>query len=202
MNSKNNYSPERALDSEVSKKSRGKPKREFFSWKHEIFVWGSAFLISFSLMFVIKLFVFDFITVSGLSMYPTLVDNQRVLILKGDLGKQFLNRGDIVVLNVSKDNDFYGGEQRTFNVIKRVVAFGGDTISCSNGKFYVNGNLLTEQYVVDPNWDCQISNMKIPENSIWVMGDNRVDSKDSRYYFSADQRFFSKNEILGKVIWS
>jgi signal peptidase I len=72
------------------------------------------------------------------------------------------------------------------DLIKRVIAVGGDTISCNgSGPVYVNGKPLTEPYIfpgATPCGDKNIPTFKVPANSIWVMGDHRNDSLDSRYH--------------------
>jgi signal peptidase I len=72
------------------------------------------------------------------------------------------------------------------DLIKRVIAVGGDTISCNGtGPVYVNGKALTEPYIypgATPCGDKNFGPLKVPANSIWVMGDHRNDSLDSRYH--------------------
>jgi signal peptidase I len=72
------------------------------------------------------------------------------------------------------------------DLIKRVIAVGGDTISCSGtGPVYVNGKALNEPYLYPGNTPCgdkNIPKFTVPANSIFVMGDHRQDSADSRYH--------------------
>ena len=72
------------------------------------------------------------------------------------------------------------------DLIKRVIAVGGDTVSCQGtGPVYVNGKALVEPYIypgATPCGDKNFGPLKVPANSIWVMGDHRNDSLDSRYH--------------------
>jgi signal peptidase I len=90
-------------------------------------------------------------------------------------------RGDIVVLNppanASNDKPY----------IKRVIGLPGDTIEVRNDRVYLNGALLDESYIEEGNRSIcsdrqECGPLEIPEGTVWVMGDNRQNSEDSRYF--------------------
>ncbi len=124
----------------------------------------------FVLVIMIRVFVIDIITVEGISMYPTLNEYHDKVIL--EKYKQFTDdydRGDIVVVKL---------ENR--NIIKRVIGLPNETIKIKNSDVYINGELLEEPYLDDSVKTYPDMTIKIPSDSIFVMGDNRENSLDSR----------------------
>ena len=113
------------------------------------------------------------------SMLPTIQLSDQVLANKFIYRFTAAHRGDIVVLD---DPD---GKVTT--LIKRVIAVGGQTVDLQNGKVVVNGEALDEPYTHGlPSIPLQGSSItfpyKVPADSAWVMGDNRTDSQDSRWF--------------------
>ncbi|MDO8686561.1 MAG: signal peptidase I, partial [Clostridiales bacterium] len=98
-------------------------------------------------------------------------DNLLVEKLSPRFGK--ISRGDIVTIKNALES--YDGENKT--IIKRVIAIGGDTVEIKNGKVYVNDEAMTEGYIngntTNPVVDIYTS-MKVPEDTFYVMGDNRA----------------------------
>ena len=129
---------------------------------------------------LIRTFLVTPIRVNGSSMYPTLKDKEIMILNK--IGKTIngIDRFDIVVL---KDDDY---------LIKRVIALPGEKISCQNGNIYINGKKLKDKYGSGLTSDFEP--IEVPKNSYFVMGDNRENSKDSRYIGP-----INKKEIKGKT---
>lgn len=134
--------------------------------------------------------------VEGNSMYPTLVNHDRMLLLS-NIWYTSPQRGDIVVARIP---DFSEDP-----IVKRVIAVEGDTvfIDFDNGVVYVNGIALSEPYVKEPTYRSFEQNgmtypLVIEKGHVFLMGDNRNDSTDSRYAVigQVDQRC-----ILGKAIF-
>lgn len=121
--------------------------------------------------------------VSGSSMSPTLKNGQ--IILGSSLYKE-LQRGDIVVVNK--------GDKL---VIKRIVGLPGEEISGKNGKVYINDKIVKEDYVKEENntntseWSYQIG-----DNEYFVIGDNRDNSYDCRFYGPINQK------MIVQKIWT
>ena len=140
---------------------------------------------------LIRTFIVTPVIVSGPSMEPTL-KNKDVLILN-KLQKKF-NRYDIVVI----DAKINGKKER---IVKRIMGLPGDTIEYKNHMFYVNGKRLADDFRGDTN-DFILEDLtgydKIPNNYYFVMGDNRLNSLDSR-----DSRvgLVSKKDIIGVPIF-
>lgn len=116
------------------------------------------------------------------SMYPLLEKGDQLLIKKMDASE--IERGDVIVFY--KDNVLY---------IKRVIGLPGETVYIENGNVYINGCLLREDYV--ENKDTYNGQFIVPEDSYFVLGDNRVNSKDSRYW---PESYVKADSIMGKAI--
>ena len=138
------------------------------------------------LVIMIRVFVIDVITVEGISMYPTLNEYHDKVIL--EKYKQFTDnydRGDIVVVKL---------ENR--NIIKRVIGLPNETIEIKNSDVYINGDLFEEPYLDDSIKTYPDMTIKIPSDSIFVMGDNRENSLDSRSIGA-----IKIDDIMGKSVY-
>lgn len=135
---------------------------------------------------VLLLFIFLWpVSVVGVSMYPTLSDADRVVISRFSAKTGMYDRGDLIVF----DADNYKED-----MVKRVIAFGGEMLEIKDGKVYINDERLDEDYTLGYT-DGDIS-MLVPEDTVFVMGDNRDESIDSRVFGSVDT-----DDIYGKVIF-
>jgi len=124
--------------------------------------------------------------VSGLSMEPHIASGEYVLI--NTLAYRFGSpqRGDIVA---------FRHEAPTPEVyIKRIVAVGGDRVRIDRGTVYVNGARLDEPYVVFHD-DRSFSDVTVPPNSVYVLGDNRANSEDSRIFGPV-----ADSELIGRAL--
>ncbi len=98
-------------------------------------------------------------------------------------------RGDIVIFKYPDDE--------SQNFVKRVIGVPGDVINIKNGHVYVNGEMLEEDYIREPmNSDGEDLTYVVPSGSYFMLGDNRNNSKDSRYWTNT---FVSKDKIIAKV---
>lgn len=117
-------------------------------------------------------------------MNPTIYDGDTLLVSK--LYKQ-LKHGEIVIV---KDKDIDSSY-----LIKRIIAIGGDYLYIYNGKVSLNGKILIEQYLKE-GWDKGYYSGTIPEGFIYVMGDNRNMSCDSRHF-----GLVNTQQVKGKVLF-
>lgn len=173
------------------------PKKPF----SEILDWTSCFVYALAAVLALNLFVFRSITVSGNSMNDTLVNQDRVIATNLFYTPHY---GDIVIVEADKlhlnGTAIYGE-----TIIKRVIATEGDTIRIDfmNGIVYRNGEVLEEDYIKEPirvhyqGWMEHDKEYTVPEHCVFVMGDNRNASNDSRNL--ADVGFVDVNYIMGKA---
>lgn len=153
----------------------------------ELKEWIQSAVIAIVLAFIIKMFLFDFVMVQGSSMFPTLVEGDRLIVNKIGYTIGEPDYGDIVILSYSDSVEY----------VKRVIGKGGDTIEIKNMVVYRNGEPLEEDYInTDPYED--FAKVTVPEGTYFVMGDNRANSSDSRY---PSLGFVEKDAIDGRVIF-
>ena len=138
-------------------------------------------------------FVIRLIGVDGHSMVPTLQDGDRLLVLNAMLDNDY-EYGDIVVLR----KDTFLEEP----IVKRVIATEGQTVDIDfvSGAVYVDGELLEEDYINEPTYVEEGTEfpLTVPEGSIFVMGDNRNHSSDSR---SSDLGTVDTRYVIGKAVF-
>ena len=172
---------------EEKKKAEGRFTSELFSWGESLM----AVLIFFVVVFT---FFVRLIGVDGTSMYPTLQDHSVMLV--SNLGYT-PKKGDIVVLN---KKGFWNDQP----IVKRVIATGGDTVDIDpvTGDVIVNGEVLDEPYIFEKiNTLERMGDLTypqtVPEGCIYVLGDNRNGSTDSRWSSlgMVDERY-----VLGHVL--
>lgn len=120
------------------------------------------------------------------SMAPTLEVGDRVLVNKLSYRTHDVNRGDLVVFERPPQAST-GADGEIKDLIKRVVAVGGDTIEGRDGVVYVNGERIDEPYLVPGTPTENLDRQEIPDGHVFVMGDNRLNSEDSRVFGAIDE---------------
>lgn len=157
----------------------------------EIFVWVFDVAVVLIIAFALVHFIGEKTSIIGESMAPTLENDDVVIINKFIYEVSSPNRNDIVVFKP------YGNEKLHY-YIKRVIGLPGETVQITDGKIYINGELLKETIDVDT-----ITNPGIASNPItlgvdeyFVLGDNRNNSEDSRF---AEIGNVNKDDIAGKA---
>lgn len=171
-------------------------RRRFEKWfgpRGASFVeWALVIVGAILLALVVKVFLLQAFYIPSLSMSPTLHEGDRVLVNKLSYRLHDVNRGDVIVFERPASET----SSTIPDLIKRVVGLPGESISFIDGAVYVDGKRLDESYLSDgtvtssanaPNKCTAEAPCVVPSGQVWVMGDNRSDSKDSRYFGSIDE---------------
>lgn len=137
-------------------------------------------LLIMMVVFSIRAVAIDPVRVDGSSMLDTLRENEIMLVDRLAYTRETPKAGDIVICYYP--DEYYEITQKNYNTrVKRVIAVGGDTIETIASRVYVNGKRIDEPYVTDTRIGYQeIEKQVVPEGCIFVLGDNRAVSIDSR----------------------
>ena len=150
--------------------------------------------IALVLAFFIRTFIAEPRYIPSDSMLPTLETGDRLVIEKISYRFTSPKFGDIVVFQPPPELQSRGYSQdQAF--IKRIIGTPGDTVKIDDGKVYLNGNILQEDYIKEPPLQA-FQLVQVPQNQYFMMGDNRNDSNDSRYW-----GFLPKKNMIGKAIF-
>ena len=168
--------------------------------------WVGVIGIALVIAIVVRMFLLQQFYISGPSMETTMFTNNRVLVNKLAYQIGDVKRGDVVVFDRATVN---GNDVVHDDLIKRVIALGGETISIKSCIVYINGTILPEPYLpardtemTDPQDRCStvdIVDTVIPEGEFFLMGDNRPQSYDSRMFGP-----ITREMIVGRafvIIW-
>jgi len=154
----------------LPEKEKPSASRNVVEW---VVILGGALLVA----FVVKTFLFQAFFIPSPSMVPTLEVHDRVLVNKLSYKMGTVHRGDVVVFE--RPEAEAGGIR---DLIKRVVAVEGDTIETRGDTLYVNDEPVREPYVKSASIGGAVTRRTIPSNEVFVMGDNRTNSSDSRVF--------------------
>lgn len=182
--------PQGHIEGQVEGRIEGQASQEQAPAQEKI-KWGRFFLdIIETLILAVVLFfginaVSARVRVDGFSMRPTLDDGEFVLVSKLNYKLSNVQRGDIIVFHYPMDP-----EQE---LIKRVIGLPGDRIEVNEGIVYVNGQALEEPYIAAP--PAYSSQWNVPEDRLFVLGDNRNDSSDSHSW-----GFLPFENVVGKAV--
>ncbi len=173
-----------------------------------IYDWVDSIVASIIVVVIIFTFVFRVVGIVGNSMNNTLYNNDRVVIFNLFYEPQ---QGDIVVISRNVTNDKSQETAGSEPIIKRVIATEGQTVDISYdnegvGHVFVDGVQTGESYIREPMEHIGIVNpvsfpQTVPEGHVFVLGDNRNDSLDSRSADIGDNGMVDNRYILGKAIF-
>ena len=184
---------ENEQDKRLEETAGEEPAKEEKSGR-EAYEWVQALVCSVLAVVVLFTFVIRLIGVDGHSMVPTLQDGDRLLVTTSLLSGEY-RYGDIVII---QKGTFADGDP----IVKRVIATEGQTVDIdfANGIVYVDGEALDEPYINEPTYTDEGTEfpLTVPEGSIFVMGDNRNRSDDSR---NAELGTVDTRYIIGRAVF-
>jgi len=193
------------------------PKRQLPVWQESILLIVTAMVMA----VIVKTFFLQAFYIPSESMEPTMLVDDKILVQKVSYWAGSVKRGDIVVFDdpggwldeadskqasnpLQKALETVGLFPTGGHLIKRVIGVGGDEVVCCNdaGRLTVNGVALKEPYVLDEaaTNDGDHFDVTVPKGHIWVMGDNRGNSSDSRVHLGdPGGGFISEKAVVGKA---
>lgn len=169
----------------------------------ELSSWVLPAVFGILIAFLIKLYIFQFVKIDGVSMAPNLKNNETVVVSKISKIKRF----SVIVFDAHGEDPV---ATKSTDYVKRVIGLPGDKIRFGNGKLWINGKEIPQKFIsnyekkngtgegdlrslsVHNNWGKGID--RVPKNNYFVLGDHRSVSNDSRYW-----GFVHKNKIMGVV---
>jgi signal peptidase I len=171
-------------------------------WRRSLIEWGSIALVALVLAVLVRTFVFQAYYIPSGSMLPTLGIGDRILLDKLFFSPSKLHTGDIIVFTRPPAASCGVGEK---DLVKRVIGTPGETVTSRGNTVFINGQAMTQSYLppgalLGPQITTrtiygQTLPSVIPSGEFFVMGDNRTNSCDSRFW-----GYVSANEIVGKVV--
>jgi len=152
--------------------------------------WMRDLVISLAISAFIIVFLYQPVKVEGTSMMPSLDDQERIFINKFVYRIEPIQRGDIVVFRYPRD------PAKSF--IKRVIGVAGDHVRITDGRVFLNGKMLEENYVPSVYQDERsYPEIVVPPDSYFVLGDHRSLSNDSRDFGPVDASYIYGKAVFG-----
>ncbi|OFW67046.1 MAG: signal peptidase I [Actinobacteria bacterium RBG_13_63_9] len=133
---------------------------------------------AFAIAMLVQAFIVKPFTVHQVSMQPTLLEGDRILLSRLTYHFRDPRAGDVVV--------FHSPQNAGEDLVKRIVAVAGDRVAIRDGDLYVNGTALAEPYLLNDDFGGTLQEREVPEGFVFVMGDNRDQSGDSRFFGPID----------------
>lgn len=151
-------------------------------------------LIAIFASFLVRTYAFQTFYIPSGSMEPTLHVGDRILVNKLSVRFGTINIGDIIVFKAPPTEHCDDGSYA--DLVKRVIGLPGDTITSKGNTVYVNGKALNEPWTYFHTLNPEIKKVKVRANNYFVMGDNRANSCDSRFWGTVP-----RSDIIGKAFF-
>lgn len=173
----------------VTSETKGKEEKKGKPYKPiKTFIFYVALFAGVYILFNLCLFN---ATIPSSSMENTISPGDRICGSRLSYVFSDINRGDIVIFNFEEEGKY---------LVKRVIGLPGDNISITDGKIFVNGDMLEETYTKGTTLKGNLEDktMVVPEGKYFLLGDNRENSRDSRYWANP---FIDREDIIAKVFF-
>ncbi|MDD3186424.1 MAG: signal peptidase I [Anaerostipes sp.] len=164
-------------------------KEKKTNFKKELISWILCIAVTLGITFFITQFVIVNASIPSGSMESTIMTHDKLIALRTTYWFNDPERGDIIIFKYPEnEKEWY---------IKRVIALPGETVQVKDGKVYINHSKtpLKESYIKEEPVD-DFGPYKVPENGYFVMGDNRNNSNDARYW---NVHYVKRDEVIGKA---
>lgn len=158
--------------------------------------WVVIIVAALVVAFIVKTFLIQAFYIPSASMEPQLRDGDRIFVNKLSYRLHEVYRGDVVVFERPA---CAVPDPRIKDLVKRVVGLPGDTVEGKNGAVYVNGNRLEEPYLPEGQTTSDFAPATVPPGRLWLMGDNRENSTDSRVLCSNGPTFIDADTVVGRA---
>jgi signal peptidase I len=168
-------------------------RRRARRWAYE---WAAIVVIAVLVAFILRTYVIQTFFIPSASMTPTLQVGDRIVVNKLSYHLHAVHRGDIIVFRRPPNEDCAGPPVP--DLVKRVIGLPGETISDRNGTVYIDGKALDQTWLpkhTNTTYTATFAPVKIAANHYFVMGDDRVDSCDSRDWGTVPRSY-----IVGRVV--
>jgi signal peptidase I len=159
-----------------------------------IIEWGVILVIAVVASFLVRAYAVQTFFIPSGSMEPTLHLGDRILVNKLSVRFGTINVGDIIVFKAPPTEHCDDGSYS--DLVKRVIGLPGQTLTSKGNTVYVNGKALKEPWTYFRTLNPPIKKVKVPKNSYYVMGDNRANSCDSRFWGTVPRK-----DIIGKAFF-
>jgi signal peptidase I len=159
-----------------------------------IIEWGVILVVAVVASFLVRAYAVQTFFIPSGSMEPTLHVGDRILVNKLSVRFGTINIGDIIVFKAPPSEHCDDGNFP--DLVKRVIGLPGDVMTSKGNTVYVNGKALKEPWTLFPDLNPPIKKVTVPANNYYVMGDNRANSCDSRFWGTVP-----RSDIIGKAFF-
>lgn len=167
--------------------------------------WAQSIIVALILTLIIRTYVIQAFKIPSGSMRPTLMEGDKLFVNKYVYRFHSPERGDIIVFRYpgNPKNPSETEQDRKKDYIKRLVAFGGETVEIRDGRIYIDGKVLDDPqrfgkfyYYNHEDYGGPYQKILVPQNFYYVLGDNSANSTDSRFW-----GFVPKKNLIGKAVF-
>lgn len=163
--------------------------------RRKVFIeWGVIILVAVIASFLVRMYAVQTFYIPSGSMEPTLHLGDRILVNKLSVRFGTINIGDIIVFKAPPSE--HCGDGKFPDLVKRVIGLPGDVVTSKGNTVYVNHKALKEPWTYFHTLNPEITKVKVPANNYFVMGDNRANSCDSRFWGTVP-----RGNIIGKAFF-